>query len=100
MPPGRAEREVRTLSPRQVPLLQGAVARHGLACPRSVSIPQKSASEKKFFASVVLYDASVPLERAWLKEPFGSHSIDKKRYHEITAHLGWHQKHEHPPRAG
>jgi hypothetical protein len=56
-----------TLSPRQVHLLQGAVTRHELACHRSVSIPQKSAREKKFFGSFVLYDASVPLANSTMR---------------------------------
>ena len=37
---------------------------------------------------------SVSRERG-LEEPFGSHSIGKERHHEISAHLGWHQKRQY-----
>ena len=44
-----------------------------------------------------LYSGVVLLQyrRERLEEPFGSHSIGKDRYHEISAHLVWHQQRQH-----
>ena len=30
-----------------------------------------------------------------LEEPFGPHSFGKEKYHEISAHLVWHQQRQH-----